>query len=454
MGFLNGESLSDIQTPVLVTSGEDTLYESPSFSESTVSQIADSLVDILVFSNYPFAVVNSNISVNEQFQIDFEIDSGVYVDSLKLKFYSHEPIKQWLLSMPIGGDRQRSYDYNLLHEVEKVLEVQPYITSVSIGAPELVTMSDTSTVYFPVLISSLRSLFFDGSVVWSSEGEGSLVGYLDISLLNLFWSGEEIAFQFYGDDVIQKATLETEIPYILRTPFSLNGLGKVEVGKGEYGYLEGKIGVNYDIWLVWQAGFGFRYYEVTDEIGDQRQFAGVELSLQKRRVPFYYGAYQWGTRFVAGTGVTIETEEKTPRGDFSVHAQFQWKLPKRFALGLDLFTGAVATERLVDLHETEKIRVGGAASIRGYNENNYSFVGTGYTRNELRYYFPHSGSLFLFGDIGGGVINDFEVDNFKMLFGYGAGIRIPARKIHFSLMWARHYKEPLGPGRIHVGLGN
>jgi outer membrane protein assembly factor BamA len=451
--IVDADNSSELR-PLLITHANDTLLFEPAFSGKSVSVIADSIITSLVFENYPFASVNSHVTVTDTFHVDFTVDSSVYVDSIEYRFSVDSPLKPWLLQRAIGGKTVVAYDYSHLQQVESILKYQPFIQGVTMSAPLLRSLADSSTVVVPIGVDANRSLFFDGSVVWSSEGDGGLVGYLDIALLNLFWAGEQINFDFYGDDLIQRANLESTIPYLARSPFSLNLKGMMEVGDKEYGYLEGGIGVDYDIWLIWQAGFGFRYFEVTDDEGDQRTFAGIKLSLKRRGREFQYGPFQWDCQLEAGSGVTVESDEKMPRGDFSTAFRFQWPLPQRFALAIAVHGGAIATERKEELHQTEKIRVGGVSTIRGYSENSYAFIGTGYLKNELRYYFPYRGSLFLFGDIGGGVAEEFTIENFRMLFGYGLGIRIPAKKIHFSLIWARHYREPVGPGRIHVGIGN
>lgn len=452
-GVSVGDSLSSSLQPMHII-GDTTLRFEPGYSSEIISHVADSLISANVREGYLFSSVIPEINEGDTIAVRLNVDSGAYVDSLSYQFYCPKPVKPWIFSRALGVDGKSAFSYELISDAETLLDLQNYVHAVSVGLPQVVSLEDTTSVVLPVFIESNRTLFFDGSVVWSSQEGGGLVGYLDLAVQNLFWAGEKIEFDFYGDKEIQRAKLNIGIPYLRNLPLSFSLMGNVEVGKNEYGFLEGKFGVDYDIWRVWQAGLGFHYYEVTQEEGDQRRFVGVDLTLKKRAVPFTSEGFQWKGNLRAGSGVTIDSTGRLPIGDAEVKLEFQWPLPGKFAIGEKAFVGAVATEESHKLHRTEKKRIGGVGSLRGYSENQYAFLGTGILQSELRFYFQKNGTLFLFGDVAGGVEDHFSADDFTFLFGYGAGIRIPTRKLRFTLVWARHYKEPVGPGRLHVGIGN
>ncbi len=437
--------------PLYILTESDTILSSPEFSEEIISHAIDSILSSLINQNYPFAKISPTIVHSDTSLITLKIDSGVFVDSLSYELLCEEPIKPWLLSIPVGP--------KIPYQIESILDISErvssleYVNAVSVGAPQMVGRRDTSSIVVPLFVQTKRSFLFDGSIVWSSENGGGIVGYLDATLTNSFWLGESIEFNFYGDDHIQKASLETSFPFLFKLPLTFDFWGDIEVGRDEYGYLEAGLAAKYAIQNRWSAGLGGKYYEVTED-DDTRKYGGVILSLQKSRDDFSRGKFQWGMLLLAESGVRSDTTTTLPQGDVSTELSFQWPLSQRLAIGANLFTAAIASTELNKLHSIEKHRVGGAHSLRGYSENQFAFVGTSILQSEFRFFFSDTGMLFSFIDAGAGVKTKFTRDDITSLMGYGAGIRIPTGRVIFSLVWARHRNDISNAGRVHVGIGN
>jgi len=446
-GFVRTNSL----TPMSITVSNETVLTAPKFSEQIISSTIDSLLSLLTTTNYPFAVITPHITKKETVWVNLEIDTGTFVDSISFEIFCVEPIKPWLLSIPVG--HKTPFTIDAIVDVQERISALLYVNTISTGKLQTVVNQDTTSVIVPLFIDTKRSFLFDGSIVWSSENGGGVVGYLDASLVNSFWLGESINFNFYGDDNIQRASLNTEFPYLFRLPLTFDFWGDIEVGRDEYGYLETGLSVNYAIQNRWSAGLGGKYYELT-EANESRKYGGVLLTLERKRKEFKRGEYQWGMEMIAESGVRTDSSSTLPQGEISSDFQFQWPVSKRFAIGSDLFIAAIASTELGKLHPLEKYRIGGAHSLRGYSENQFSFVGTSLFQNEFRFYYSTTGMLFTFIDAGAGVRTKFTRGDVTTLMGYGAGIRIPTGRVIFSLVWARHINESNGVGRVHVGIGN
>ncbi len=436
---------------MFILSNSDTIISSPEFSEQIISLTIDSILSSLINSNYPFAKISPTLNHTDTSWINLEVDSGIFVDSISFETFCEEPIKSHLLSIPVGS--KKPYNLESILEIDDKISSLKYVNSVSVGSPQVIGNSDTSSVIIPLFVKTKRTFLFDGSIVWSSENGGGVVGYLDAMLTNSFWLGESIIFNFYGDDDIQKASLKTEFPYLFKLPLTFDFWGNIEVGRDEYGYLEAGLAVKYAIQNRWSAGLGGKYYELTED-ENARKYGGVILSLQKSRESFSRGQFQWGMLLLAESGVRSDTNATLPQGDVSTEFSFQWPLSHRLAIGADLFTAAIASTELHKLHSIEKHRVGGAHSLRGYSENQFAFVGTSILQSEFRFFFSDTGMLFSFVDAGAGVKTKFTQNNLTKVMGYGAGIRIPTGRVIFSLVWARHIDDLSNVGRVHIGIGN
>ncbi len=440
-GFLFGESLS-------------VSIEEPRYSLERAGFSADSIVRELSDQGYPFVSVQPKIVGGEnRDSAFFVVDSGQFVDSVTVLFVPSEPIPSRLFVRPIGGIEHR-YGTDLFDRIPRLLETNKYISFAETGVPQVATVDDTTKMILPVTVKIQRNLFVDGALSWSSGDNRGVIGYLDLDLLNLFRVGESVILSVYGDKELQKASIGVMVPWFLNSPFSLKTSGAAEVLREEYGRLEATLGAGYRLGGTWEAGMSGKYYELSDSSNAKRTFTGISLSLERFRPPFKRAKFDWGTKLSAGSGILHELQSSIPRSDFSVNLDLQIPCNRVIALGGAFDFGAVAVTIPEKLHSTEKVRVGGVNSIRGYNEQQKSYVGVGSVRSELRFYFSEKGSFFLFGDPAVGVPVYFSSQDVEYLFGYGGGVRIPAGKVNFTLIWARHCDEGSGPGRIHVGIRN
>ena len=102
----------------------------------------------------------------------------------------------------------------------------------------------------------------------------------------------------------------------------------------------------------------------------------------------------------------------------------------------------------------ELYRLGGARSLRGYDEDQFRGASARRVRVELRARFDADGYAFLFHDLGfvepvsptGGRLGR------DLYPGYGAGIVFPSALGPIALSYAVNPDEGLQRGRIHVGL--
>jgi hemolysin activation/secretion protein len=109
------------------------------------------------------------------------------------------------------------------------------------------------------------------------------------------------------------------------------------------------------------------------------------------------------------------------------------------------------------LVDAEMYRIGGYRTARGYLENEFAFRTVVYDQLELLHYFSAKGSLYILCDNGFGSAQSLTRANWGQrtdFFGYGLGIRVPARLGTLSLEWARNLRDTKSLGRINVQVNS
>ncbi len=421
------------------------------YSASLIDRYLQQKITDFANRGYPFATISPTL-FGDTLLLAYQ--KGNFAPKTELIIHSKEPIKEWLITRPLLFKSGSPFSYEKIKKSQTKLLTLPYIKEAHFGSPYALLQDSTNTIYQPLTIYPNHTFFFDGALGWQSEPEDLLTGSVDITLINLIKYGESIEVAYLGEDKFQRAEVTIEVPYVASLPFSLALDGTIEIAKEEYGHTRTGFSILYDVWYLWRAGIGGRFYEISSNIKeDNREYKGAEVSLKRQIRAPERGVFWWNLSMVAGSGITQTPQESFTRGETSFLAE--WQIPlQRLALYTGLQQELIITTSQKGLTAVEKIRVGGSRSIRGYSEKIYPFVGAVINRNEMRYYYSRRGMVYLLADIGGGVEDHFTYDDGKILMGYGAGIRLPQGRYHFSFEWARHFQEKVGPGRIHISFGN
>jgi outer membrane protein assembly factor BamA len=439
----------------VIYSGDTLKIEPLPYSASAVSNIINQKVLELADKGYPFAKISPKFSGDTRETILKLIEEkGFFAINTNLKFISDKKISPWLLSRSSLFDDGEKFNYSQILASVKKIETQPYIFSAKMGGPAIAENNGDTTLIVPVFVSPQKSLFIDGALSWASEPDNRLTGNISLSLVNLLTIGEEFNFLYFGDSEFQQTEVDIFIPYFLKLPISLFGSFNMELSQNNYALFGATAGIAYDVWKIWRAGLGVDYYELDEqEPPKNRRYTGAILTLKKLYTQYERGQLEWRCDLSAGTGIRQEESNSYALGEGEATLALQVPI-KRFALYSQLFVGAKAINSNDTLHATEKFRIGGSQSVRGYLEREFPFIAATYLKNEIRYYFSKRGALYIFGDPATGIKNSYDISDSKTLFGYGAGIHIPVRKFNFTLEWAKNIDKPSGFGVLHFSIGN
>lgn len=407
----------------------------------------DSTLKQLSQKGYPFALVKISDTALE----GYRVDSGSYIDSIEY-VVNTDSLKPWLVTNLLGGKNVKYRDINRNY-IENVLKIAPYINNAKILPPLLKGSDDTTSVLLPIEVTPIKSLLFDAALTYQSESDNNVVGYGKLHFTNLFKYGESFGVDYYGDKVTQRLQFVLTIPMIFKSRFSFKLNGFNEVKKNEWGKFFISFDVLYHLWDIWVVSGGASYSETTIDVDNYNKNIGFLASLKRSNFNQNYKTLNWGLFLSLSSVIIIDKKGKLPSGRVSLAPNIELPLWKKFTYYDKLSVEGIAITDYSRILDADKIRVGGVNSFRGYNEDSFFFDATLINQSELRYYLNKSSSLFILGDIGGGVEMENSQDR-KFLFGYGGGIRTLTKNIKFTLIWARHYREPLGLGRIHFSIGN
>jgi hemolysin activation/secretion protein len=174
------------------------------------------------------------------------------------------------------------------------------------------------------------------------------------------------------------------------------------------------------------------------------------VTLENNRQRLQKGQSNAHFAFEVESGVIHLQNTRTPKADILANTRFHIPLANsRFAYLTSPQLGVIAYGTPENLHETQVFRLGGANSVRGYQESVFSAVAFGSLSNELRFYVDRFSAIYLLADYAAMQKNEYSISTAEHILGYGAGISLPLRNIVFSLEWARHIRDFSDFGRLH-----
>ncbi|WP_320814600.1 hypothetical protein [Flavobacterium sp.] len=147
-----------------------------------------------------------------------ELNQKRTVDDLVILGYDKFPTnikKNWVKKY-----KKRIFNQDLVKEINDDFSELPFITQTKY--PEIL-FTDSSTKIYAYLEKSTPNKF-DGFIGFSNDENSKLVfnGYLDLSLQNIFNSGEKFKLYWKNDGKQQTSfNLGTELPYLFKSPLGL-----------------------------------------------------------------------------------------------------------------------------------------------------------------------------------------------------------------------------------------
>ena len=292
-------------------------------------------------------------------------------------------------------------------------------------APEVLFKKDSTHLY--LFLDKIGTSSFDGLVNFSSKenGKGLLVnGNLDLKLNNTFNTGEK--FEIIWNKVSDEKTdfkINSYVPYILNSKFSTTL--EFYLYRQDSTFINTNFELKTDYSINQKSHASILYSSEksnyllnisnNDLASYSNYFIGLGYELKKSSTSNLY-KYKNGLNLNLTIGKRKTDTESINQLKFHFSAFANVQINNRGYLNIKNESGLLTSKNYL---LNELFRIGGANSIRGYNEQSIFTNGYSYSNIEFRYSLDTSSYLYSITDLGG--YKENTTNKIKKLLCIGAG---------------------------------
>ena len=460
-GAFGGDTVSAIFRP-----GEG-MY----FSQQRLEGEITALVTLYASAGYPFAAVTvDSLKFGQRggpggVTVFLGIDEGRLIDIDQIRISGNTETAPGVILRELRIGPHERYDEEKVKDIPSLLmrtglfaSVQPaelFYDSAGGGLLLRVTEANTST--------------FDAIAGYTPANGGSTSGYVHIGMGNLFGTGRKMDILWQRDDFSsQDIRLFYSEPWIFGYPIGISGGLNQRQQDSTYvrRTVEGHADVTFNQFLRF-GGFMTHTLVIPSStlavqpVAASRTISfGLSLQFDSRNDPVSpTGGFMYGSSYLIGTkklyAVSPDGQVSNLVQTMTVDAElFRETIPRQVFMagihGRQIEGSALGPE--------DYFRLGGASTIRGYNENELIGSRVAWINTEYRFVPERRSHLFVLFDLGftslppavgsgGGTMN-------SMQYGYGAGIRTDSPIGFLTVILAFGKGESFAEGKLHIGLLN
>ncbi|HGY54646.1 MAG TPA: hypothetical protein ENK44_02995 [Caldithrix abyssi] len=380
-----------------------------------------------------------------------------YVILRELDVRPGQPFRQSALN----AARKKLYRLNIFKEVK-----EPLILS-----------AGEDSVLVQIEVEEGNSTNFDGVIGYIPGGgragdpEGYFTGLLHLSFNNLFGTGRGFYVNWEKlDRLSEEFRLEYREPWVFRIPMDL-GL-RLERIVRDTTYIQWEYRLGASLHIFDELNFLFSMNQVNsfpDSVASREQRLlrnrvingelGIEYDTRENSLNplgglYFKNTYSFGLKTNYGPSYIL-TEDKIEKKENiqTLKLWFEWYY--------NVWSNQVFALRLNgrqikgnNLQITDYFWLGGARSVRGYREKQFSGDITAWASLEYRFVLSRNSRIFLFNDWGF-YRNPANTENTgEILMGYGAGVRFDTPLGVLGVDYGLGKNDTFSQGKIHFGIIN
>ena len=336
------------------------------------------------------------------------------------------------------------FNQQKIREISASAKNLQFITEIK--PPEVLFTKDSTSLYLYLRKKHHNS--FNGIVSFASKENGDvfLNGNIDISLQNILDTGEkfELFWNRIGEEK-QEFKVTSEVLYIFNSKLSPNI--SFSIYKQDSTFLntkfDSKLFYHFNSKIKFAATYTSEYSENLAEIINnnietyRNYFLGIQFQYHKPKNDFFFNN-QFFLTINPTLGKRKTNEHSLPQFKIETSASYLWDLNERSSIYVKNKTGYLNSDSFID---NELFRIGGANSIRGYNEQSIYTNSYTYFNLEYRYLTSEKSYLYTISDIGQAEVN---AEN-KNILGLGLGYLFHTHKnqINIGLIAGKNNKKIL-----------
>ncbi|WP_139958428.1 BamA/TamA family outer membrane protein [Flavicella sediminum] len=356
------------------------------------------------------------------------------LDKILIEGYEDFPkrFKQHYLKL----SKKKAFNKKQIGTIEKKLNQLKFITQTK--SPEVLFTNDSTLVY--LYLKKNNSNIFDGLIGFSNKENSNGVrfnGHIHIELNNLFNKGERFRFQWNNNgNNLEQLNIALTSPFIFNSPISAELELNIRKQDSSFINTKTKATLNYTIDHLNTIG-----------IFGTKENSNSSLTIENAGINTYtkttYGlAYTFTsskeTRLKPKTQVLIQLDHGLKKTDIQNENQVHLFLKAIHNIGLTNRTSIniqTTFEELIgnNLLLNENYLLGGATTIRGFNEQSIQASAYNYTNIEYQIITANSSYLYTFSDIG--FLKNKYANTNNSLYSLGLGYSYKTSSGHINMSY-------------------
>ena len=367
-------------------------------------------------------------------------DIGIHRDTIEAFLHIKESNPRKIDKVIINGypDFPTSYlkhyfklSNNTIFSRKKLDRISANIKNLSfvkeIKPPEVLFTADSTMVY--LYLKKKESNKFDGLIGFTSKENGNGIqfnGYLDLSLNNVFHSGESIAFYWKNNgDERQVFNLNTSLPYIFNS--KLSPKAELNMYKQDSSFINTNLRFYLPYSLNERNNIGISFQSLsssdlltnntgTDILAFNNIFYGLNYNYQ---IPnpnnLFSSKFNLYSEILRGNR-KIE-DHSTTQSKLYVRTNYLWSLNYRNHIFIQNESSTLlSNDKLLN---NELFRIGGSNSMRGFNEE--SILASSFSYFNLEYRVLTDNTSYIYTITDAGYIDNNIIDKDSKIYAIGVG---------------------------------
>ncbi|MDD2197477.1 MAG: BamA/TamA family outer membrane protein [Bacteroidales bacterium] len=442
-------------------------------SPTTFNSISQKTIKFLENNGYPFAYVDfTDVEIkSNKANITSSITLGpkIILDTIYIK--GDARVQRRFIETYLRFSKGKPYSHKMAAKLDKSINQLGFIATIKPSEVEFIPGKARLFTY----LTNKSASHFSGVVGFSSGEEGKkglqLTGDVNLRLVNGFKRGETnmLKWQAMGEG-FQRLKVATAWPYVFGSDISISGSFNLLRRDTSYMNINPQLGVNFRLSSGSRVGLGVNYkssvtsapassqisgystmlYNVSfasDQEGNElfpvsQFYHSTTIGVGKRRVDNSQLSTENRTRTLGEVSVMLESYVPLLFNNFILHNKLQ-------ATAME-FIGSK-----VDIMENEAFLIGGASTLRGFNDESILARHYGIATVELQYRMQNTLNVFIFSDFGYASYSSLGIWDKAYPWSAGAGVQILTRGGIFNLTYAlgKGFGQELSikNAKVHVG---
>ncbi len=418
-------------------------------------------------TGFPFAtLIPEKVNIKDSvLELNLLLERNKLVKFNRLIIKGNVSISPEFLKRYLSFFEGDNYNEELINSVSSKIETLTFLNE--IRSPEIDFFDNKADLY--LYLKPRKANLFNGVAGFlpdkNNENKLSFTGNADLNLLNNFGKGENIFLKWSRTAKLsQKLDAGFALPYIFKSPFSIQTQFNLDKRDTSFIKISGKFGVDFNFKNNDKITTFVRKKQslpLSTQFSDTSIFKKTSvllfgLAYKSEKYDYKFNpsrAYFFEAGFAGGNRNVTDEEHIYYEANFS--AEYYHSIFKNFVLKVEGNTRYAFPD--IGFYENELFDLGGFRSLRGFDENRFKTSAYSVLNIEQRYLYEKNSNVFLFFNVAAYKDNLLK-NTIVFPYGFGAGTNLSTKAGIFSIVYALgtvpgNYLQ-FSDSKIHIGYVN